>query len=273
MSENGNDRLAFHGVDQTVAHNARVWNYWLGGGDNFPADREVGDRISHMFPNIMQVARADRAFLGRVVRFLAGPAGIRQFLDIGTGLPTHGNTHEVAQEMAAESRIVYADNDPLVLLHARGLLTSTPEGATDYVHADLREPNKIIKIATKTLDFDRPVAIMLLGVLNFVLDTKEAQSIVRELLAVVPSGSHLVITHPTLELGGEANVEAMAFWNQHAKPPIRARTGAEIAAFFNGLDLLEPGLVSCTRWRAPFTDIDGNPPAEVAQYGAVGRKR
>lgn len=272
MSELKNDRLTVHGVDQSVAHNARVWNYWLGGDDNFPSDRTVGDRISHMFPNIVQVARADRAFLGRAVRFLAGPARMRQFLDIGTGLPTHGNTHEVAQELAPSARVVYVDNDPLVLLHARNLLTSAPEGATDYVHADLREPEKIIKTAAETLDFRQPVAIMLLGVLNFILDTEEARAIVRALVAAVPSGSQLVITHPTLELGGEANVEAMEFWNRHATPPIRARTGTEIAAFFNGLELLEPGLVSCTRWRARFTDIGGNPPAEVSQYGAVARK-
>lgn len=255
-------------IDPGVAHNARVWNYWLGGKDHFPADREVGDHVLRMFPAIAEVARADRAFLGRAVGHLAGEAGIRQFLDIGTGLPTADNTHEVAQRTAPDARIVYADNDPLVLAHARALLTSTPEGATAYVDADVRDTDALLHAAARTLDFDRPVAVMLLGILNFVLDTGEALGIVTRLMEAVPPGSHLVLTHPTLELGGEANTEAMAFWNENAKPPITARSGAEIARFLDGLELLPPGLVSCAEWRPdPATA-----PARVAQYGVVARK-
>ncbi|MHC5258178.1 SAM-dependent methyltransferase [Streptomyces sp. UC4497] len=252
-------------ISSHIAHNARVWNYWLGGKDHYEVDEKVGDMVTSMYPSIGEVARADRAFLGRAVGFLAGEAGIRQFLDIGTGLPTVENTHEVAQRIAPDARVVYVDNDPIVLTHARALLTSSAEGRTNYVDADARDPRAIIDAASETLDFDRPVAIMLLGILNFVLDTEEATSIVRELVDAVPSGSYVVLTHPTLELGGEGNTEAMAFWNENAKPPITARTGAEVAAFLDGLDLVEPGLVSCARWR----DEEGT---QVAQYGVVASK-
>ncbi|MFJ6214936.1 SAM-dependent methyltransferase [Streptomyces sp. NPDC092296] len=258
-------------LDPTVAHNARVWNYWLGGKDHYLADRTVGDHVFRMFPGIVQVARADREFLGRAVRYLADTAGIRQFLDIGTGLPTAENTHDVAQRVAPESRIVYADNDALVLVHARALLSSTREGATDYVDADIRDTARLLEAAAETLDFEQPVAVMLLGILNFVLDTAEAQRVVAEIMAAVPSGSHLVITHPTLELGGEENTKAMRFWNENAKPPITARSGAEIARFFDGLEILDPGLVSCALWRPDPVD-GGEAPVQVAQYAAVGRK-
>jgi hypothetical protein len=224
-----------------------------------------------MFPTIVDVARADRYFLGRAVRYLAGEAGIRQFLDIGTGLPTVDNTHDVAQRVAPETRIVYVDNDPLVLVHARALLTSSVQGATDYIDADVHHPASILDKATRTLDLDRPVAVMMLGILNFVLDTDEALEIVRTLVDAVPSGSYLTITHPTLELGGEVNVEAMAFWNANAAPPIRARTGAEIARFLDGLEVLDPGLVSCVQWRPDFAAL-GETPTQVPQYGAVARK-
>ncbi|MER5767436.1 SAM-dependent methyltransferase [Streptomyces sp. NPDC001985] len=252
-----------------VAHNARVWNHWLHGKDNYPVDRTVGDHITGLYPSIGEVARADRAFLGRVVGHLTAERGIRQFLDIGTGLPTAENTHEVAQRIAPESRIVYVDNDPIVLAHARALLTSSPEGSTEYLDADAHDPEGILRAVTPTLDLGRPVAVIMLGILNFVLDTDEARSIVRTLMASVPSGSALVLTHPTLELGGEGNAEAMAFWNENATPPITARTGEEIASFLEGLEVLEPGLVSCSRWR-PGTA--GEEPPLVAQYGVVGLK-
>jgi O-methyltransferase involved in polyketide biosynthesis len=256
--------------DTTVAHNARVWNYWLGGKDNYAADREAGAAVQEMFPSIVDVARADRAFLGRVMRFLTEDAGIRQFLDIGTGLPTSANTHEVAQRIAPESRIVYVDNDPLVLAHARALLTSTSEGKTVYIDADAHDPDSILQITADTLDFDRPVGIMLLGILNFILDTAEASAVVSALVDAVPSGSFVAITHPTLELGGEANVKAMAFWNENAKPPITARTRTQFAHFFDGLELLEPGIVPCSRWRPDGVDIGAA--ADVPQFGAVARK-
>jgi O-methyltransferase involved in polyketide biosynthesis len=248
-----------------MAHNARVWNYWLGGKDNYAVDQEVGAQVAGMFPSIAEVARADRAFLGRSVSYLAGEAGIGQFLDIGTGLPTADNTHEVAQRIAPDARIVYVDNDPIVLTHARALLAGTPEGVTEYVDADAHDPDSILRSAARTLDLSRPVAVMMLGILNFVLDTDKARSIVRTLMDALPSGSHLVLTHPTLELGGEGNAAAMAFWNENATPPITARSRAEFASFLDGLEIVEPGIVSCARWGAPEA-------AEVAQFGAVGRK-
>ncbi|MET9345093.1 SAM-dependent methyltransferase [Streptomyces termitum] len=250
-----------------IAHNARVWNYWLGGKDNYPVDRAVGDQVVAFHPGIGEVARADRAFLGRAVTRLAAGEGVRQFLDVGTGLPTADNTHEVAQRIAPDARIVYVDNDPIVLTHARALLTSAPEGVTAYVDADARDPERIAAAAGETLDLSRPVAVLLLGILNFVPDTGEARRVVRTLMDAVPSGSFLVATHPTLdpELGGEANEAAMAFWNENATPPITARTRAEFTSFFEGLELLEPGIVSCSRWGAPEA-------AAVAQFGAVGRK-
>ncbi|MTE17854.1 SAM-dependent methyltransferase [Streptomyces sp. TRM43335] len=259
-------------VNEDVAHNARVWNYWLGGKDYYAVDRQVGDHVVGVYPAIREVARADRAFLGRAVRYLVREAGIRQFLDIGTGLPTAENTHEVAQRIAPESRVVYVDNDPVVLAHARALLVGSPEGATDYVDADAHDPEAILRAAEGTLDFTRPVAIMLLGILNFVSETDRARAIVRRLLEAVPSGSHLAVTHPTLELGGEANAEAMRFWNEHATPPITARSRAEFASFFAGTELLEPGIVSCAHWRHATEGNGAGEPPEVAQFGAVGRK-
>ncbi|MEU3255164.1 SAM-dependent methyltransferase [Streptomyces sp. NPDC006997] len=256
-------------LNTTVAHNARVWNYWIGGKDNYAVDQQVGDHVAAMFPLIRDVARADRAFLGRAVRFLAEERGIRQFLDIGTGLPTADNTHEIAQRVAPESRIVYVDNDPIVLLHARTLLTGTPEGVTAYIDADVHDPDAILERAGATLDLSRPVAVMMLGILNFVLDTDEARRIVHRITAALPSGSHLALTHPTHEpeLGGAGQRAAMAFWNENATPPITARGRAEVTGFFDGLDLLEPGLVSCSAWRTDLQD-----PALVPQFGGVAAK-
>jgi O-methyltransferase involved in polyketide biosynthesis len=222
-----------------------------------------------MFPLIRDVARADREFLGRAVRFLAGERGVRQFLDIGTGLPTAENTHEIAQRVAPDARIVYVDNDPIVLIHARTLLTGTSAGVTDYIDADVHDPDVILERAARTLDLTRPVAVMMLGILNFVLDTGKAREIAHRVMAAVPSGSFLVLTHPTFEpeLGGEGQIPAMKFWNENATPPITARGRADIAAFFEGLDLLEPGLVSCAQWRPDVPD-----PVVVPQFGAVAVK-
>lgn len=172
--------------DTSVAHNARVWNYWIGGEDHYEVDRRVGEHVAGMFPVIRAVARADRGFLARAVRFLAAERGIRQFLDVGTGLPTGGNTHEVAQAVAPESRIVYVDNDPAVPAHARSLLTGTAEGATAFVDADARDPDTVVARAAGTLDLGRPVAVMMLGILNFVLDADEARDVVRRLMKECP---------------------------------------------------------------------------------------
>ena len=259
-----------------MPHSARFWNYLLGGKDNYEIDREMAEQVRRIFPLIFDIARADRAFLGRAVRYLAGEAGIRQFLDIGTGLPTADNTHEVAQRAAPESRVVYVDNDPVVLLHARTLLTSTPPSVTDYIQADLREPDTILAGAAATLDFARPVAITLLGVLHFV-GGDEAYQIVDRLLGAVPPGSYLAVTHATLDpaFGGEAAVEANAamnqMWNNSSPTPITPRSREQVARFFRGLQMVEPGLVSMSRWR-PEPGSSQDEPAEVMGFGCVGRK-
>jgi hypothetical protein len=259
-------------IDTTVSHSARVWNYWLGGKDCYPVDREVGDRVAEIYPDIVLLARAARSFLTRAVRYLAGEAGIRQFLDIGTGLPTVNNTHEVAQSVAPESRIVYADNDPLVLVHARALLTSTPEGVTDYIDADLRDPGEILREAARTLDFTEPIAITLIAILHHITDYGEARSIVNRLMEAAPSGSYLVISHSTNVIFGAVSDEAVGRWNKFGKPPVTLRSPDQIARFFDGLELLEPGVVSTPRWRPDVTDIGGGDPREVDQFCAVGRK-
>jgi hypothetical protein len=260
-------------IDSSVAHSARIWNYWLGGKDHYPVDRRVGDQILEMFPHIAYLARADRAFLGRAVRYLVSEAGIRQFLDIGTGLPTADNTHQVAQRIVPECRIVYVDNDPLVLAHARALLTGTPEGATDYLDADLRDPDKIVQEAAGTLDFSQPVAVMLLGILHHISDDGEAYAVVDRLLDAVTSGSYLVIAHSTNQTTGAAMDEAVEHWNQFGKPPMTLRTPQAIARFFDRLELLEPGVVSTSRWRPDPAETSSGPVPETDEFCAVGRKR
>ncbi|WP_329522408.1 SAM-dependent methyltransferase [Spirillospora sp. NBC_01491] len=259
-------------LDTTVPHSARVWNHLLGGKDNYEADQRAAEQFRAVFPQIVDIALADRAFLGRSVRYLASEAGVRQFLDIGTGLPTMDNTHEVAQRTAPDSRIVYVDNDPLVLVHARALLTGTPEGACDYIHADLRDPGEILEKAAATLDLARPVAIMLLGVVHFVQDDGEARRLLARLLDAVPSGSHLVITHATLDFdeGRTAQAQAQADWNEKSANPMVPRTREQFTRFFDGLELLPPGVVSMSRWRPEHTPWGS--PDEVAGYAAVARK-
>ncbi len=257
-------------IDTSVSHSARVWDYWLGGKDNYPVDREVGERIASMLPDIVRHARADRMFLGRAVRFLTGEAGIRQFLDIGAGLPTVDNTHEVAQRVAPDCRIVYVDNDPLVLVHARALLASTPEGAAGYVHADLRDPGDVLAGAARTLRLTEPVAVMMLGVLWHILADDQARQIIGRLMGALPSGSYLAIAHPTIEVTGDKMASAIRYWNEHGTPPGRHRTPAELAGLLDGLDLIDPGVVSSTRWRPEATPF--GEPEEIDQYCAVARK-
>ena len=258
-------------LDTTVSHSARIWNYWLGGKDNYAVDREAGDKVAAMLPSIVAQARADRAFLGRAIRYLAGAEGVRQFLDIGTGLPTADNTHQVAQRVAPESRIVYADTDPMVLAHARALLTSTPEGACDYVEGDLRDPDDILAKATRTLDFTKPVALMLLGILHHLPVADEPYLIVRRLVSALAPGSFLAINHSTSAVHGAAMEEAVAHWNRVGTPSMTLRTPAQITRFFDGLDLLPPGVVSCSRWRPDLT-LAGSQPAEVDEFCGVARK-
>jgi O-methyltransferase involved in polyketide biosynthesis len=252
-------------IDTTVPHSARIWNYWLGGKDNFAIDRLVGDQVREVLPEIVECALADRAFLGRAVTYLVEDAGIRQFLDIGTGLPTADNTHEVAQRIAPETRVVYADNDPLVLVHARALLTGTTEGVTDYVEGDLRDPDVILERARKTLDFSQPIAVMLLGVLHYLGDDEEARAVVNRVMEAMPSGSYLALQHPTNAVTGDRMVEAVRRSNAAGGAWIYLRTPEQLARFYDGLELVEPGVVSCSRWRFD----EGT---EVDVFGAVGRK-
>jgi hypothetical protein len=251
-------------LDASVPQTARIWNYLLGGKDNFEVDRAVGDQILVGQPELAENARLSRAFLVRAVRYLAAEAGVRQFLDIGTGLPTANNTHEVAQSVAPDSRIVYVDNDPLVLTHARALLTSRPEGVTSYVDADMYDMDLVLREAGRTLDLSRPVAVLFMGVLGHVEDDTVAQGMVRKALDAVPSGSYLALYDGT-DISPEV-VEAARIWNESAATPYHLRSPARLAAFFEGLELVEPGLVSVTRWR-PDTEM-----REIDQYGAVGRK-
>lgn len=252
----------------SVPHSARIWNHWLGGKDNFPADRAAAEQAATIFPQILDVARASRGLLARVVRFLAGQAGIRQFLDIGTGLPTADNTHEVAQRVAPDSRVVYVDNDPLVLVHARALLVSSAEGATSYVDADVRDPEKILAGAAEVLDFTKPVALVMFGIMGNVMDDDEAYAIVRRLTDAVPSGSYLALNDGT---NSEARAEAIRKNMALGGPPYRARTPEEIERFFTGLDLLPPGVVSTPCWR-PESGPGEAPPTPLASYGGVARK-
>ncbi|MCX4878392.1 SAM-dependent methyltransferase [Streptomyces sp. NBC_00847] len=257
-------------IDTVRPHTARIWNYWLGGGDYYEVDRVAGDRIRELHPAIGEYARADRLFLGRAVRHLVADAGIRQFLDIGTGLPTADNTHEVAQRLAPDARIVYVDNDPLVLAHARALLTSSPQGRTDHLDEDVRNVESILERAADSLDFKQPVALMLLGVIIFLRDDEDPYGVVRRFMEALPPGSHLVLSH-TISGPGLPEVDAaVRFWNEHGTPALTQRTPEAVARFFDGLELLDPGVVSCSRWRPERTP--GGGPREVAMYGGVGRK-
>jgi O-methyltransferase involved in polyketide biosynthesis len=264
------DGPSFPEIDASAPQSARIYNYWLGGKDNYPVDREMGEQIRQLLPGIPEMARHQRAFLIRVVTFLAREAGIRQFLDIGTGLPTAENTHEVAQRVAPESRIVYVDNDPVVLVHARALLTSSPQGVTQYLDADLRDPERILAAASRTLDFTQPVAIMLLGVIHHLTDHGEAAAVVKRLVDAVAPGSYLVITQTTNTVTGPAMDEAVRQWNEASPAPIVVRTPQQIARFFDGLELLEPGVVSTTQWRPDRADPASQQP--VDEFCAVGRK-
>jgi trans-aconitate methyltransferase len=256
-------------IDTSVAHPARVYDYWLGGKDNFAADREAGDRVLEATPGLRERVRANRAFLVRAVHYLTAEAGIRQFLDIGTGIPGANNTHEVAQRAAPDSRIVYVDNDPIVLTHARALLAGGPEGSIQYIDGDLRDVASIIGAAATTLDLTRPTALLLLGVLHLVQDVEGPYEIVTRLMDALPSGSYLVISHPASDIHpGQA--EAQRRYNERVSTPQTLRTRAEVSRFFTGLDLVPPGLVYVHTWRPGPDDIV--PPNGVSAYGGVARK-
>jgi hypothetical protein len=258
-------------INTGVAHSARVYDYWLGGKDNFPADQALAEAIVQVIPTMRAMAQANRAFQTRAAGYLAREAGVRQFLDIGTGIPTSPNVHEVTQEIVPEARVVYLDNDPIVLAHARALLAGSPEGATAYLDADLREPDKILQDPDllRTLDLSQPVALMLVAILMFFRDAEGPYGIVARLLEALPSGSYLALTHPTADFNPEAMSGAVAAAEQSGITLV-PRSRAEVEAFFAGLDMVEPGVVPVLAWRP-----DGEPPADPrsAYYWAgIGRK-
>ena len=256
-------------IDPSVAHIARIQDYWLGGKDHFEADRIAGDEASAQLPDMVASVRNTRAFLGRTVRFLAEERGIKQFLDVGTGIPTAANTHEVAQRIAPESRIVYIDNDPMVLAHARALLTSSPEGKCSYIDADIREPDKILAAAAEVIDFTRPVAIVLMAVLQFVPDADDPYGLVRRLVAAVPNGSYLVISHPASDIQAAAMAGMATRLNQLMAQQVKPRSNAEVTAFFDGLDLVEPGVIRCPEWRP---DRSEDAAGKSTMWGGVAEK-
>ena len=256
-------------IDTSVAHPARVYDYWLGGKDNFTADREAGDRVLAATPGLRERVRANRAFLVRAVRYLAAEAGVRQFLDIGTGIPSVNNTHEVAQQTAPDSRIVYVDNDPIVLTHARALLAGGPMGSIQYIDGDVRDVASITRAAARTLDSTQPTALLLLGILHLIQDAEGPYEIVARLMDALPSGSYLAISHPASDIHpGQA--EAQRRYNERVSTPQTLRTRAEVSRFFEGLDLVAPGLVYVHTWRPGPDDIV--PPDGVSAYGGVARK-
>ncbi|MEU2714274.1 SAM-dependent methyltransferase [Streptomyces sp. NPDC007205] len=255
-------------IDTSVPHSARIWNYWLGGKDNYPVDEEAGDAYTAVFPGIVTIARSSRAFLHRTISYLVREAGIRQFLDVGTGLPTAENTHEVAQRLAPEARIVYVDNDPMVLAHARALLYSSPEGATAYIDADVTDPERILAAAAETLDFGRPTALVLSNILGHVADHDQARSIATRLMDALPSGSYLSVNDGSRGIDPVFE-QAQDAYNNSGAVPYNLRTVDEISAFFDGLELIEPGVVSVTQWRP-----EPGPPAPevIAEHGGLARK-
>jgi len=255
--------------DTSVPHIARVYDYWLGGKDNFAADRELGEKTLQAYPNLVFSVRANRAFLARAVRFLAAEAGIRQFLDIGTGIPTAHNTHEVAQRVAPESRIVYVDNDPIVLSHAQALLKSTPQGACAYIDADVRDPDTILAAAAETLDFSQPVAVMLITVLQVVADDDEVSAIVKRLMQACAPGSFVTISHPASDIDAEQMAEMARRLNQSVAEKSTHRDRAGVARLFDGLELVEPGVIRAAEWR-PDSDLEAASPA--ALWAGVARK-
>jgi hypothetical protein len=256
-------------IDTGVAHPARIYDYWLGGKDNFAADREAGDRAVEANPGILRGVRANRRFLGRAVRYLAGHAGIRQFLDIGTGLPAMDNTHEVAQAVAPDARVVYVDNDPIVLAHGRALLTSTPEGCTAFIDGDARDTPTILDEASSTLDFSRPVAVMALMVLQHIPDSDDPQGIIARLMHATAPGSYLIVSDTASDIRPEVVAQSQRQLNARMAGRQTRRTREAIQQYFTGLDMVEPGLVTLNRW--PAAD-DQDPGEDIAAYCGIGRK-
>ena len=253
--------------DTSVAHQARIADYLLGGRDNFAADRKAAEAMIQAYPTMVELMRANRAFLRRAVQFLAGDAGIRQFLDIGTGIPTAGNIHEVAQEIAPDSRVVYVDYDPVVLAHARALLTSTPEGLTDYVDSDLRDVTKVLAAAARTLDFAKPVAVTVAMTLHAIPDDDDPYAIVARFMNAMPPGSYLSISHPASDIEPEKAADIANRLKPLSYQQYTPRTRAQVLRLFDGLELVEPGLVQVQLWR-PAIEV----PDTFSVWAGVARK-
>lgn len=256
-------------LDTSKAHMARVYDYWLGGKDHFAADRAAGDAVIQAYPGVITTVQANRALLARMVQYLAGEAGIGQFLDIGTGIPSANNTHEVAQSVTPSARVVYVDNDPIVLVHARALLVSTPVGATSYLDADLRDPEPILDQAAHLLDFSQPVAVMLMGVMHLISDEDDPSGIVERLMRAVPPGSYLALSHPAADIDADAMADAQRRQNQMQAEQVAFRRRDEVARFFDGLEMVEPGLVRAPEWRPGTLD---EAQARAALWAGLGQK-
>jgi trans-aconitate methyltransferase len=257
-------------IDTSVAHQSRIYDYWLGGKDNFAVDREAAEQALAAYPGLRRGVRAQRAFLAHVVRYLAGEAGIRQFLDIGTGIPTANNTHEVAQAIAPEARVVYVDNDPMVLAHARALLTSEAPRVTSYLDADLRDTEKILRAASDTLDFRQPVAVLLIGILQLIPDQDDPHEIVARLIEAVPAGSWLAVFHPANDILPDQIREAARRVSARSAGTTTLRDRTQIARFFEGLELLDPGIVQVHRWRPGSAAPDDG--EQIPGYAGLARK-
>ncbi|MCX4826414.1 SAM-dependent methyltransferase [Streptomyces sp. NBC_01142] len=253
-------------IDTSVAHSARVWNYWLGGKDHYPADQAAGDAYSSKYPNIVPFAGESRDFLRRTTTFLAKDAGIRQFIDLGAGLPTRNNTHEVAQRIAPDSRVVYIDHDPIVLLHVHALLTSTPEGATAYVQTDMRDTDAVLEGAAKTLDMTKPIALVISDVLGHIVDWDEARGLVRKMVDQLPSGSYLSLSHSTA--ADEEHQAVQDEYNNSGAIPYVFREPSVAIELFEGTELVEPGFTSWPRWRP---DANTGRLTDRAGWGGVAR--
>ncbi|HXS64284.1 MAG TPA: SAM-dependent methyltransferase [Streptosporangiaceae bacterium] len=265
MSPDGEER-EMPGFDVTVPSPARVWNYWVGGKDNFAADRKAAEQILGAMPTLREIAQLSRRFLTNVVHDLAAERGVRQFLDIGTGLPTAGNTHDAAQRAAPDARIVYADYDPVVLTHARALLTSTPEGKTDYIQADVRDPQVILEAARRTLDFSEPVAVILIFVIHFVPDAERPYDVVRSLMEPLPPGSYLVLGHAASDIAADFMAAGAQAYNNRVSARITPRDLAGVRRFFDGMEMVGPGVVPLAKWHGASNDRG------LQAYCGVGRK-
>ncbi|MFD4410679.1 SAM-dependent methyltransferase [Streptomyces sp. NPDC058476] len=258
-------------IDTSTPHPARMYDWYLGGKDNYPVDEEMGRQMLALDPRVPVMARVNRAFMHRATHWLA-QHGVRQFLDIGTGIPTEPNLHQIAQRLAPDARVVYCDNDPIVLAHAEALLRSMPEGATEYLQADVRDPDAILDGARKVLDFSRPVALSLIALLHFISDEDGAHALVDRLLSELPSGSYLMMTHATADFTPEESAAAIEKLKA-VGVTLALRSRDEFAHFFHGLDLVEPGVAVPHHWHPGLGEpVPGQEDGVIPGYGAVGRK-